>query len=92
MDRWWGIEPDASNAIAQREPAWRTLGFATPPQRERSPHSSLYRTDLKGTDQQGNGIIAEVKHFVAMRTLEQVDRYLKEARDGGAAGQVISSP
>jgi hypothetical protein len=83
MDRWWGIETDASDLIAAYEPAWRTLGFATPPLRERSPSTSLDRTDLKGEDRNGNGMIVEVKHFVAVRTLEQLDRYLTEARDGG---------
>jgi hypothetical protein len=84
MDRWWGSELDASSAIAEHPSAWRRLGFGQAPERERSPHSSLDRTDLKGRDRHGNGIIAEVKHFVAMRTLEQqLDRYLREARAGG---------
>jgi hypothetical protein len=92
MDRWWGIETHASDAIARHEPAWSTLGFVTPPERERKPHSSLLRTDLKGTGRERNGINAEVKHFVAKSTLEQLERYLREARGGGGvwAGHLVA--
>ena len=92
MDRWWGVELEASDAIAGHRASWRAVGFAAPPLRERSPHRSLDRTDLKGKDGRGDGVIAEVKHFVAMRTLEQLDRYLAEARAGGGlwAGHLIA--
>jgi hypothetical protein len=40
----------------------------------------------------GHGLIGEVKHLVAMSTLEQLDRYVAEARAGGGlcAGQLIA--
>jgi hypothetical protein len=83
MDRWWGSEIVASDALASHEDAWSFLGFAAAPHRERSPRKSRHRTDLKGVDLDGFGRIAEVKHFVALSTLDQLDRYLVEAREDG---------
>lgn len=92
VERPWGAEVAASDAIALHEPAWSALAFAAPPQRERSPLRSRSRTDLKGTHREGHGVIVEVKHFVAMSTLQQLDRYLSEARhDGGCwAGHLVA--
>jgi hypothetical protein len=80
--RRWGDEVAASDAIATHRPSWSKLGFASPPDRERSPYRSRKRTDLKSRDSTGRGVIGEVKHLVALSTLEQLDGYLEEARKG----------
>src|SRR5205807_4289051 len=70
--RRWGYEPAVSDRIAGHEPAWRVLGFARRPARERSPLTSRLRTDLRGPDRHGEGLVAEVKHLVAHSTLVQL--------------------